>query len=96
MLTKLFAALMILWSLAGSAIAGPDEDAVRDLLHSTFDKPEVLTKAASMSFQWTAVLPLVLIVLFGILWLRDRARGGYKAVRLTGPEPEPQPEKAKV
>lgn len=40
MLTKLIAALMILWSLAGSAIAGPDEDAVRDLLHSTFDKPE--------------------------------------------------------
>jgi hypothetical protein len=39
-LTKLLAALVVLWSLAGSAIAGPDEDAVRDLLHSTFDKPE--------------------------------------------------------
>ena len=37
---KLLAALVLLWSLAGSAIAGPDEDAVRDLLHSTFDKPE--------------------------------------------------------
>jgi hypothetical protein len=40
-LTKLFAALVVLWSLIGSAIAGPDEDAVRDLLHSTFDKPDV-------------------------------------------------------
>jgi hypothetical protein len=39
-LTKLFAALIVLWSLTGSAIAGPDEDAVRDLLHSSFDKPE--------------------------------------------------------
>jgi hypothetical protein len=39
-LTKPLAALVVLWSLAGSAIAGPDEDAVRDLLHSTFDKPE--------------------------------------------------------
>ncbi|GAB1715852.1 MAG: hypothetical protein NTAFB05_08940 [Nitrobacter sp.] len=40
MLTKLFVALIVLWSLTGSAIAGPDEDAVRDLLHSTFDKPD--------------------------------------------------------
>ncbi len=40
MLTKLFAALIMLWSLTGSAIAGPDEDAVRDLLHTSFDKPE--------------------------------------------------------
>ena len=39
-LTKLLAAPIVLWSLAGSAIAGPDEDAVRDLLLSTFDKPE--------------------------------------------------------
>lgn len=40
MLTKLFAALVVLWSLIGSAIAGPDEDAVRHLLHTSFDKPE--------------------------------------------------------
>ncbi|MGN6410938.1 MAG: copper uptake system-associated protein [Nitrobacter sp.] len=31
----------MLWSLIGSAIAGADEDAVRDLLHSTFDKLDV-------------------------------------------------------
>jgi hypothetical protein len=37
---KLLAALVLLWSLAGPVIAAPDEDAVRDLLHSTFDKPE--------------------------------------------------------
>jgi hypothetical protein len=39
-LTKLLAAPIVLWSLAGSAIAWPDEDAGRDLLHLTFDKPE--------------------------------------------------------
>jgi hypothetical protein len=40
MLTKSIAALLALSSLACSALAGPDEDAVRHLLHSTFDKPE--------------------------------------------------------
>jgi hypothetical protein len=39
-LTKLFTVLIVLVGLAGSATAGPDEDAVRDLLHSTFDRPE--------------------------------------------------------
>lgn len=29
-----------LCSVVGAAIAGPDEDAVRHLLHATFDKPE--------------------------------------------------------
>jgi TonB dependent receptor len=40
MRTKLFATCVALCSLAGNAIAGPDEDAVRHLLHSTFGKPE--------------------------------------------------------
>jgi hypothetical protein len=59
-LMKLLAALVVLWSLAGSAIAGPDEDAVRDLLHSTFDKPEaklvvepVVAKAGYAIAGWT-------------------------------------------
>lgn len=40
MTTKLFAAFLVLFSLVGPAFAGPDEDAVRHLLHSTFDKPD--------------------------------------------------------
>lgn len=48
-----------------------------------FTDPAVLTQAASISFRWMAVLPAVLIVLFGALWLRDIARGGYKPVKLT-------------
>lgn len=39
-MTKLIAALLVLSGLAGPAFAGPDEDAVRHLLHSTFDKPD--------------------------------------------------------
>lgn len=40
MLKNLLAAFVVFWGLAGPAMAGPDEDAVRHLLHSTFDKPD--------------------------------------------------------
>jgi len=51
-----------------------------------------LSVASSYSFKWVAVLPALLLIVFGIIWLRDRAMGGYKAVKLTA-EPEPAPEK---
>jgi hypothetical protein len=35
-----------------------------------------------MPFRWAAILPVVLLVVFGLIWLRDRARGGYQVVRL--------------
>ncbi len=64
---------------------------------TTFQNPVVLQKAASASFQWTAVLPGILIVIFGALWLRDKARGGYKAVKLTKEAgSETEAEKVKV
>jgi len=37
---------------------------------------------ASMPFRWAAALPLILLVVFGLIWLRHKARGGYQAVRL--------------
>jgi MFS family permease len=37
---------------------------------------------AAMPFRWAAILPLVLLAVFGLIWLRDRARGGYQVVRL--------------
>lgn len=40
---------------------------------------------ASMTFRWAAVLPLTLLVLYGGVFLYDRARGGYRAERLTAP-----------
>jgi hypothetical protein len=28
-------------------------------------------------------LPAFLLIVFGIIWLRDKAKGGYKPVKLT-------------
>jgi len=41
---------------------------------------------AAMPFRWASILPCVLLVVFGLIWLRDRARGGYKVVRLESQE----------
>ena len=38
--------------------------------------------AGSHSFLALAILPAILIVVFGAIWLSDRARGGYKVERL--------------
>ena len=38
----------------------------------------VLSSAASTSFQAVAILPAILLVVFGAIWLYDRSRGGYK------------------
>lgn len=35
---------------------------------------------ASMPFRWAASLPMILLVVFGVIWLRHRARGGYRVV----------------
>jgi hypothetical protein len=39
--------------------------------------------ASQMSFRLVAVLPAVLLVVFGAIWLYDRSRGGFKPARLT-------------
>jgi hypothetical protein len=39
----------------------------------------VLSAAAQKSFQMVAILPAILLVVFGAIWLYDRSRGGYKA-----------------
>jgi hypothetical protein len=41
---------------------------------------------AAMPFRWASILPVVLLVVFGLIWLRDRARGGYQVVRLESRE----------
>jgi fucose permease len=43
----------------------------------------VLGIAAQTSFCAVAVLPAILIVVFGGIWLYDRSRGGYRATRLS-------------
>jgi hypothetical protein len=39
---------------------------------------EVLALASRTSFQAVAVLPAILLLVFGAIWLVDRARGGYR------------------
>jgi MFS family permease len=40
--------------------------------------------ASPMAFRYVAALGIVLVVVFGLMWLRDKAAGGYKAVKITG------------
>jgi MFS family permease len=42
------------------------------------------TQAVPYAFQYVAALAIFLLVVFGIIWLRDRAAGGYRVIRLGG------------
>jgi MFS family permease len=43
---------------------------------------EVLAAASQASFRAVAILPAILLVVFGAIWFYDRSRGGHKAVKL--------------
>jgi hypothetical protein len=47
---------------------------------------EAEKSGAAWAFRWVAVLPCVLVVIFGLIAIIDLLRGGYKAVHLGGPE----------
>ena len=36
-----------------------------------------------MSFRVVAILPAILLLVFGAIWLYDRSKGGFKPQRLT-------------
>ena len=42
----------------------------------------ILGQAAQASFRAVAILPAILLVVFGAVWLYDRSKGGFKAVKL--------------
>jgi hypothetical protein len=48
---------------------------------------EVLTPAelygGRWSFRWVSGLAIILVVVFGLIYGSDRARGGYKAVHIS-------------
>jgi fucose permease len=44
------------------------------------DKAEAV--GAAWAFRWVSVLPCVLVIIFGLIAVGDRLRGGYKAVHL--------------
>jgi hypothetical protein len=42
----------------------------------------VKTIAAQDSFRFVAILPAILLVVFGAIWLRDRSKGGFKPEKI--------------
>jgi len=38
----------------------------------------VLDLAAQTSFRYVAILPALLLLVFGAIWMYDRSKGGYK------------------
>jgi MFS family permease len=45
---------------------------------------EVLGSASLASFRAVALLPAILLIVFGAIWLYDRSKGGFKAVKIGG------------
>ncbi|HYP14673.1 MAG TPA: MFS transporter [Bryobacteraceae bacterium] len=43
---------------------------------------QVLAVASQTSFRYVAALPAILLVVFGLIWLFDRSRGGYKPTKI--------------
>jgi hypothetical protein len=43
---------------------------------------QVLSIASQTSFRYVAALPAILLVVFGLIWLHDRSRGGYKPEKI--------------
>jgi MFS family permease len=46
------------------------------------------TEAAPYAFRYVSAAAIVLIAVFGVIWLRDRAQGGYQAERITSEDVE--------
>ncbi|MDW8289211.1 MAG: MFS transporter [Armatimonadota bacterium] len=45
---------------------------------------EALRQGAAMTFRYVAILPVILVVLFGLQFLYYRSIGGYRAIQLEG------------
>ena len=43
----------------------------------------VLAVASQMSFRYVAILPAILLLVFGAIWVYDKSQGGYKPVKLS-------------
>jgi hypothetical protein len=60
--------------------AAGGEEAFKEL---TGDKlNDVLVYASQHSFRVVAILPAILLVVFGAVWLYDRSKGGYRPEKI--------------
>ena len=57
------------------------EEAFKALSGDKLD--QVLGMASQSSFRAVAVLPAILLVVFGAIWLYDRSKGGFKPVKIS-------------
>jgi MFS family permease len=60
--------------------AAGGEEAFKHLTGNALN--DVLVQASTASFRIVAILPAVLLIVFGAIWLRDRAKGGFQPERL--------------
>jgi fucose permease len=70
---------------ADSPIAKLSKDEVNSLL-GVVDKAQSV--GFSMAFRWVSLLPAALVIIFGLIWIYDFSRGGYKAEQLLSKEEE--------
>ena len=67
--------------LRGAIKCAPDSD-LGKLAKKTLDPAELY--GGRMSFRWVSALAIVLVVVFGGLYVRDVATGGYKKEKIAG------------
>jgi len=52
---------------------------------------DVLALASQTSFRYVAILPAILLLVFGAIWLYDKSKGGYKPVKIASVEVSAEP-----
>ena len=61
--------------------AAGGEAAFKSLTGTELDR--VLGIAAQSSFRYVAILPAILLIVFGGIWMYDRSKGGFKATKIS-------------
>jgi MFS family permease len=64
-------------------VAQAGGQAAFDALQPGAELDRILTIAAQTSFRDVAAVPALLLIVFGLIWLRDRSKGGFKAEKIS-------------
>ena len=71
-----------IYKVSAAKQMGTTFEALSKLPADNPDLVSALTVASKYSFRYVALLPAVLVIVFGICWLKDKASGGYKIEKL--------------